>query len=248
MKLNDIELTVLIRGRPITEYPHHDQVFIEGRAGSEYEIEVRNNNCYRVEAMISVDGLSVIDGKPAGPQSTGYILDPYKVMRLPGWMLDTRTVAKFSFAGKKASYATLTNNDANHGVVGVMAFREKFSVNWISPPFGTPPLTRSWSQPIITNSMTLGSMNDMGAIATNSISQPLQQQSLGTAFGDATQFATTMVSWTRGDMHSLLLLYYDERRGLMARGIKLERSKPKVQAQPQAFPGFGCTPPPGWQG
>ena len=68
-------------------------------------------------------------------------------------------------------------------------------------------------------------------------------QSLGTAFGESTQFATQTVSFQRGDLVATLLCHYDEKRGLKERGIRFERRRPR-HTEPEAFPGItGCRPP-----
>ena len=141
MKHNNVELSLLIKGRPITEYHHRGQVFVEGRDSSEYEVEIRNNSNVRIEAVLSVDGLSVIDGKPAGNQSSGYLIEANKSIRIPGWTLDNANVAKFAFAGKQESYATQMSGDSrNNGVIGVMAFSEKYTppVYQYTQPFYNP--------------------------------------------------------------------------------------------------------------
>src|SRR5882672_1936234 len=104
MILNLIELTILVNDKPVFEYPHQGQTFVEGRAGSEYEIEVCNRTPQKVEAIISVDGLSVIDGKPAGYNSQGYLVPSRTSVRIPGWVLNSQKVAKFAFSGMNASY------------------------------------------------------------------------------------------------------------------------------------------------
>ncbi len=103
MLFNQYEVRVLIKGRPITEYTHNGQVFIEGRDGSNFEIEFKNLTPNRVEAVLSVDGLSIIDGKDAGPLSSGYVVGPHETIRIPGWKLTDEQVAAFQFAGKRGS-------------------------------------------------------------------------------------------------------------------------------------------------
>ena len=267
MRLNDIELEVLVKNRPILEYPHQGLVFVEGRAGSEYEIEVRNVTAKRVEAVISVDGLSVIDGKQAGPLSTGYVIEAHKSLRIPGWMLNHQSAAKFAFADKADSYATQSGEARNNGVIGVMVFREKppvyqpvynYNYNTMATAIPGQPWQTGWrglnindiqigtatsaSSPFIATSMSMNATCDAAPTAGSA-----SAQSLGTAFGEATTFATTTVGFQRGDHHCTLLMYYDERRGLKQRGIRIGRSsKPVQQSRPQAFPAMGCVPPPGW--
>jgi hypothetical protein len=88
------------------------QTYVEGRDGSEFEIEFVNNNAHDVEAILSVDGLSVTDGKPAGSDSTGYMVPARGRVRIPGWTLDSKQVANFFFAGAKGgSYAEQSGQD-----------------------------------------------------------------------------------------------------------------------------------------
>lgn len=268
MRSHDIELAVLVNDRLITEYPHLGKVYVEGRAGSEYQIEVRNHSYQRVEAVISVDGLSVLDGKPAGMQSVGYVIKAYDTLRVPGWTLDNKTVAKFGFAGKEGSYATqMTGDTRNNGVIGLMVFREKMHWQTYQPSnfYTTSPQWNGYPT-IMNTTSNIGSTSASSGLASGTKGiAPMQAtqasasvtatdmavaQSLGTAFGGSTDFATTCVTFIRADGAPLVLtLYYDERRGLKARGIKVGRPfKAEAQPLPQAFPaGAGCTPPPGWR-
>ena len=49
-KQNQYELNVLVKGRPIAEYSHNGQFFIEGRDGSNFEIEFKNLSPMRVRS------------------------------------------------------------------------------------------------------------------------------------------------------------------------------------------------------
>jgi hypothetical protein len=81
------------------------------------------------------------------------------------------------------------------------------------------------------------------------ISSSIVQQSLGTAFGEAQSFATTSVLFERGGVICTMVIGYDEKRGLKARGIAMPRKHRVIETAPQAFPAMaGCPIPPGWQG
>ncbi|RYD42924.1 MAG: hypothetical protein EOP83_32230, partial [Verrucomicrobiaceae bacterium] len=126
MLYNNVELTVQINGKPITEYPHNGQVFVEGRENSTFEIAVKNHNPVRVEAVVSVDGLSVLDGKDAGPASPGYLLNAGETVVIPGWKLTSAQVAQFIFGGKSQSYAqAATGTSRNTGVIGLLVYKER---------------------------------------------------------------------------------------------------------------------------
>ena len=219
-----------MKGRPITEYPHNGQTFIEGRPGSEYEIELRNRTVGRVEAILSVDGLSIIDGQPAGTQSRGYMINARDVLRIPGWTLNTAAVAKFAFASQQSSYAAQVGQDTrNVGVIGAMVFNEK----WVTPNLSA---YNTWS---LTSPIRGMSINSSGGTFNSATIQPQAETycaqsmssstasdaggSIGTAFGPAQTFATKEVSFQRGELLATLLCYYDDRRGLKARGINLTR-------------------------
>ncbi len=117
---------ILVNGRPITEYGHEGDTYVEGREGSQYEIEFQNHTYQRVLAVVSVDGLSVMDGKRATADSRGYIVEPQKTVRIPGWRLDAEQVAAFKFGSVKGSYNAQSGGDTtNIGVIGVRVYAEK---------------------------------------------------------------------------------------------------------------------------
>lgn len=273
-----MRVQVLVKGRPITEFTHNGQTFIEGRPGSDFEIEVQNLTAARTMAVISVDGLSIMDGQPAGPESSGYLLNAYQTVRIPGWMLDQNQVAKFTFSSRKDSYAQQGKGNAtNCGVIGVMLIAEKIKVP-------TQPLYRSYTaaskgiggpfygnvggslggavgggfagisqvvgdnvlQNSVTTSLTSTGLESAQLSATSNVSV----NNLGTEFGAATQFATTQVEFDSGVTLSTIAMFYDDARGLKARGIVLERPSRMryTTSTPNPFPAMGCKPPKGWSG
>jgi len=123
-----VELSIRVGGKPLHIYKDSDaDSFVEGRKGSEYTLHLKNKTRDRVLAVLSVDGLSIMDGKLATPDSRGYILDSFGSMEIPGWTLDLKTVAKFKFGDKDHSYAALgeTQDTANSGTIGMLVYSEK---------------------------------------------------------------------------------------------------------------------------
>src|SRR5262245_58513334 len=59
----NIDLEVLVNGRPLTEYYARGRTYIEALQGAEYELRVRNNSADRVAVALSVDGLNTIDAR-----------------------------------------------------------------------------------------------------------------------------------------------------------------------------------------
>lgn len=139
MNRNNCEINIIVKGRKVTEYqsPMDFQTYVEGRDGSEFEIEFVNNNPFDVEAILSVDGLSVTDGKPAGSDSSGYMVPAGKRLKVPGWTLNKDKVANFFFAGAKGgSYAEQSGqDDRNKGVIGAKVYARKQTYRPYTTPF-----------------------------------------------------------------------------------------------------------------
>lgn len=127
-KLADqVSLEILVNNRPIKQHKHNKKVYVEGRKDSEYSILVKNDNNVPVYAVVSVDGLSVIDGKPASENSIGFLIDKKSSITVPGWLISEKEVAKFTFTEKKSSYNEKTSkkNAPNTGVIGCIIIAEK---------------------------------------------------------------------------------------------------------------------------
>lgn len=127
---SNIEFSILINGsNPIQIYRDpitNSANFVEGRKGSEFQIQVKNNNYYRVCVIPSVDGLSTIDGKTATKDSPSFIIEPRSTIKIPGWTIDHNTISAFKFTDMSKSYSKeVTGTDQKVGVVGIMVFNEK---------------------------------------------------------------------------------------------------------------------------
>lgn len=133
------EAQIIVRGRPVSEYWHTDNnVYIEGRKNSEYELRFKNHTNQRVCIIPAVDGLSVMDGKPAGTNSDGYVVDAHATLLVPGWRLDKSGVAKFEFSSRRRSYAKKSGKGGdNVGVIGFMIFQELYQPRYTDPAWGT---------------------------------------------------------------------------------------------------------------
>jgi hypothetical protein len=99
----------------------------------------------------------------------------------------------------------------------------------------------------------LSSWNETSSAGINSIqSQNAVAQSVGTGFGDATPFNTSVVNFERAHPtvpDAVMVVYYNSARNLQKMGIQLRTKSTRYNnTTAQAFPGYttGCTPPPGW--
>jgi hypothetical protein len=103
------------------------RTLIAGADGQRYRIQVVNHTGGRFEIVTSVDGLDVIDGRPADLAKRGYIIDPYQTLVIDGFRQSDDHVAAFRFGRVSSSYAARTSGDRNVGVIGLAFFAERGS-------------------------------------------------------------------------------------------------------------------------
>lgn len=125
MNSKEVEVRVLINGKPVKEYSKDGRSFIEGREGSEYSIQIKNNSGNRILAIPSVDGINVISGTIADKDGTGYIIDAYSSMEVKGYRKDNSTVGSFKFCKRDKAYSEEVGLEMNTGVIGVIFYEEK---------------------------------------------------------------------------------------------------------------------------
>lgn len=135
-------LEVLVDGDPARSYQHGGETHILGRSGQRYILRVHNRSDRRVEAVVSVDGLDVMDGK-AGDfvHKRGYLVPAYGHVDIEGFRLSDHEAAAFRFAAVEDSYAAKTGDTRNVGVIGVALFRER-RVQITTPPYSYRPQER----------------------------------------------------------------------------------------------------------
>lgn len=134
-----------------TSYRSAGKRFVVGSPGKAYTIVVKNRCRSRVEVVLSVDGLDVMDGRPASFAKRGYLIAPGDTLEVKGWRSGWDTVARFEFSSVGASYANQRHGDArNVGVIGLAVFGEKGVDPWewmgdevrtrnTATPFATAP-------------------------------------------------------------------------------------------------------------
>ncbi len=268
MTHSQYKFEVLINGSPVAEYAHESDTFIEGRKGSEFTLRFKNLSDKKVLVVMSVDGLSVMDGETASYSSNGYIVDPYGSIKIPGWRLSDEEVAKFYFASKKDSYAKSKSKDLDVGVVGCVVFEEdtleyeRFIKNEIiiehekCVPCPHPHYpwvdTKPWVYPNTlwfggatsgTAELNTSVQNDSKQLSSEPTAQVFAAQNLGAGFGEAADHHVEAVSFKRKNSPSATMsIYYDDKKGLQAKGVYLGHSH-----KADAFPGQFCKPPKGWE-
>ncbi|MDA7888291.1 hypothetical protein N9A86_02770 [Akkermansiaceae bacterium] len=99
-----------------------------GRKGKSYSLIVKNKSANRVEVVLSVDGLDVVDGKAGSVSKKGYVIAPGKTLEVKGFRTSTSAVAAFKFSSVGASYANFSGGDTrNVGVMGMAVYHDKAS-------------------------------------------------------------------------------------------------------------------------
>lgn len=122
-------------GRTLPGYQASGRSLIIGEDGARYRIVVRNGTSARFEVVASVDGLDVIDGKPADPNRRGYIVNAHDTLVIEGFRTSDDEVAAFRFGKVADSYAAQTSGDRNVGVIGFAIFAERGAV-WTPAELG----------------------------------------------------------------------------------------------------------------
>jgi len=104
-----------------------DKNYTVGEAGRRYTIVIRNRTPNRIECVVSVDGLDVIDGRAAGFSKRGYLVQPHGELEIDGFRQSVDAVAAFRFGSVRGAYATKKSggDSRNVGVIGFAFFHER---------------------------------------------------------------------------------------------------------------------------
>lgn len=268
------ELVIRPLGRsPADEYYHNQAIWVEGREGNRYTIDITNHTYARALFIVSVDGLDVLEGKTAGLNSQGYVLNGKETLSIPGWKINDNEAAEFYFSSARDSYVNNIGKDtSNTGVIGAMIFSEYVAPyyqysNTISNPVAPLypwDLTRQYSGTADSalsggsfGSLSVGSVAPMAKGMTQnnvfhtSATPSSVTQEVGTGFGEATDWQTITTSFTRANPSTpdtILAVYYNTAKNLERMGIQLRRKKNYVRSA-NPFPGYstGCPTPPNWK-
>lgn len=224
------ELTIRPLGRnPADEYYHNGSIWIEGREGNNYTIDLTNRSNHRALFILSVDGLDVLEGKTAGLNSQGYIIAGGQTISVPGWKINNNQAAVFYFSRSRDSYVnSIGGSTTNTGVIGAMVFQEYqepqqgfTDVATVFPDNGHPGVPASnhrpssWVASSIADKTTIRAAAVQAATANMANSQlslstvePTSRQAsnqsyvsqeVGTGFGNATDWQTVTTQFRRNN-------------------------------------------------
>lgn len=260
MDKNDVIVDIVVNGKPVKKHSHDDKTFIEARSGTEYSIKIKNNYWARQLAVITVDGVNVISGEPAGSGvGQGYIVSGYGTIDIKGFRKDTDSVGAFKFTKKGNSYCNEQGLGGNNGVIGVRIYAEKqkpIIVGYkLDNDRGIPRriLCKSSVSDISQKSFTLSqpdmantySVSDDNVLCSyNTSNSP--DFDLGTTWGKQINDSVTYVTFdTDENSYNDYIIFYDTKQSLQKIGIQFNQEKQVFY--PTAFGAF-AKPPKGWRG
>jgi hypothetical protein len=241
------EVQVLVHGSTRPVYTHHGRSYVEGQVGERYVIRVHNRSWRRVEAVISVDGRDVIDGKSSTLSKRGYVIPAYSYVDVDGWRISMHDVAAFRFTTVPDSYASRMGTPWKVGAIGVAVFPERT----YRRPHPRPPFVagKRKSAP--------GSWGSADAAAESAAPR---SRNMGTQFGERRASPVSETRFVRQNWShpsARLSIRYDNREGLCAIGIGAFCYPPYPPWPPPYEPPYEppyypdnrdfANPPPGWE-
>jgi hypothetical protein len=120
-------------GEVLPTYAFRDRFYVQGNASERYILRITNPTPNRVEAVVSVDGLDVVDGENGDLNKRGYVVPPYGETRIEGFRTSQADVATFRFSSVVDSYAGKKGKARNVGVIAVAIFEEQAAAQIIVP-------------------------------------------------------------------------------------------------------------------
>jgi hypothetical protein len=234
--LADVAVINRTTGERLQVYRHRGNIYVEGKTGDRYAVELRNRTGGRILSVLSVDGVNVLTGQTAAASQSGYVLDAWDRAEIAGWRKDLSDVAAFYFTAIPDSYAARTGRPENVGVIGVALYKE-----YVEPP----RVMRE--APALAQSESVGRLSGNAAGAPAAPSEFSGERSkkaedkLGTGHGERIYAPTQSTEFRRASSTpgEVITIYYDSRQNLIAQGII-----PRRQYLPQPFPNGGFVPDP----
>jgi hypothetical protein len=243
-------------GVPLPTFDHRGRTYVLGAAGARYLVRVRNTSPRRVEVVASVDGRDVVDGRPAAFEKRGYLVEPYGAVTIDGFRLGDDAVAAFRFGAVSRSYAAQMGDARDVGVIGVAVFAERAQPR-------KPPLVSSEPRELRDRAGAKAEAAPGPARADapapsrgQAPAATAERLGLGTEFGEEHRSVVERVPFVResGRPAAVLTLRYDDRDGLLALGIDVDR-RWRASADDRALREGAdpfrrerfAQPPPGWR-
>ncbi len=113
-------------GTALNHYRAGQGIYVIGTPGHSYSIKLENRTSSRMEVVVSVDGLDLLDGQPASVKKSGYIIPAKSSVVIKGMRVNGKLFSlKFgSVSQSRASKAFGEKGARNVGVIGVACYEE----------------------------------------------------------------------------------------------------------------------------
>ncbi|TDU81395.1 hypothetical protein EI77_00703 [Prosthecobacter fusiformis] len=110
----------------LDHYESGQGIFVIGTPGENYSLKLANRTSRRMEVVVSVDGLSLLDGQPASARKPGYIIPAKSAVILRGMRVGGKLYS-LEFGSVKESRASTAfgqKGARNVGVIGMACYEE----------------------------------------------------------------------------------------------------------------------------
>ena len=230
--LVDVSVTDRTTGEKLEVYRHQGRLYVAGKPGNRYAVNLRNKSGGRLLTVISVDGVNALNGQTAATSQSGYVISPWQAAEISGWRKSMDDVAAFYFTSIANSYAARTDRPQNVGVIGVAVYREAEP-----PPAQAAFSERERVEQDSADRADRAAGNDMAqsqsqanapasapASAAPERSEALSKKAegrLGTGHGERISAPTQYTEFRRvSDTPSeIVTIYYNSRANLLAQGV-----------------------------
>ena len=270
-RLADVTVTDRSTGQTLPVYFAKGEYWVAGTPGAKYSVSVANASGARILAVMSVDGVNVLNGETAAIEQSGYVFNAYQRYDVNGWRKSNSEVAAFEFVASPASYAERTGRPANVGVIGVALFKERV----YQPPVSVSPPYRPYyddrkSAPYGANESAADSAgatgsaqnrpapaapaqsqaSEYGGSAKRAEAAPAMREKLGTGHGEReySQVSNTAFNRAQTVPNETISIRYDSRENLVSMGVI--PAPYYGNTRPRPFPnslGFVPDPPRHWR-
>jgi hypothetical protein len=241
--LADVSIVDRATGRQIPVHWKNGRAYVVGRPGAGYQVTVRNTRGEDVLAVVSVDGLNVMNGETANPSQSGYVISPWNRVEVRGWRKSMDEVAAFYFTSLGDSYAARTDRPDNVGVIGVALFQRKREPVYAPDVSQSAPWERerqkdSKARPE-SSSDSLGRLQNSAPASRVATAPPPMAQApsapLGTGHGQREESRVRWVEFERATEQpaETIAIYYDSYENLVALGVVRPSPSPR---DPNPFP------------
>lgn len=244
------QVQVLVDGAPAPTFWHDGETYLLGHMGERYAIRVQNHTSRRIEAVVTVDGRDVVDGKPGDFRNKrGYLVPAWGQVDIDGWRLSESRAAAFRFSSVADSYAARSGTPREVGVIGVAVYPERVDqpplvplpspccIDYRSDERGSRGQAASKGAPKPTApapsaAAEAAPQGGLGAPRSKSSADyapasPMRRErpGLGTEFGEAVSSQIQEVEFVRATPSSpsvVLGVRYNDRDGLVAMGVNVD--------------------------